>query len=53
MDDVDSKDMFDWKFGPTVLQVAGGVWAGFMWGCKNPNAGCKYADYLDTKFILD
>ena len=53
MDDVDAKEIFNWKFGPTVLQVAGGVWAGFLWACENPNAGCKYADWIDTKFILD
>ena len=53
MDDVDSKDLFNWKFGPTVLQVTAGVYSGFLWACKNPNAGVRYAEYLDNDFIIN
>lgn len=37
MDEIDSKAHFEGKFGPTVLQVAAGVYAGFLWGCKHPH----------------
>jgi homospermidine synthase len=53
MDDVDSKDLFGWKFGPTVLQVTAGVYSGFLWGCKHPNSGVRYAEFLDNDFIID
>lgn len=44
---------FDGKFGPTVLQVAAGVYAGFLWACQNPNSGCKFADQIDADFVID
>lgn len=52
MDDVDCRDMFNGKFGPTVLQVAAGAWAGFLWACKNPNAGTRFPENTDTDFVL-
>jgi homospermidine synthase len=52
MDEVDSSVHFNGKFGPTVLQVAAGVYSGFLWLLKNPNVGCKYAEELDTDFIF-
>ena len=39
MNEEDCRKIFDWKFGPTPVQVAAGVYAGFLWGCKNPNNG--------------
>lgn len=35
-----------------MLQVAAGVYAGFMWACKKPKAGCNFPDHTDTDFIL-
>jgi len=53
MDEHDSALLFDQKFGPTVLQVAAGCYAGFLWMCKNPTAGCRWPDYLDSELILN
>lgn len=53
MDDVDAHSILGHKFGPTVLQVASGVYGGFLWACKNPNAGVTYPEFLDTDFIID
>jgi len=53
MDEVDSAQFFGHKFGPTVLQVAAGVYAAFSWACQNPNAGNKWPDMLDTDYILE
>jgi len=53
MDEIDSAQLFDYKFGPTVLQVAGGVFAGFSWACQNPNAGNKWPDMLDSDYIIE
>lgn len=53
MDDVDAHSILDHKFGPTVLQVAAGVYSGFLWGCKHPNSGVRYPEHLDTDFIID
>jgi len=44
---------FNGKFGPTVLQVAAGVYAGFLWACQNPNSGCKFADQIDADFVIE
>ena len=52
MDHVDAKQLFDGKFGPTVLQVASGVYAGFRYMMENPQIGTNFADYADTKSIL-
>jgi len=52
MDEYDASLLFEHKFGPTVLQVAAGCYAGFLWMCKNPTAGCRWPDYLDTEFCL-
>lgn len=52
MDETDCKPFFNGKYGPTVLQVAAGVYAGFMWACKKPKAGCNFPDHTDTDFIL-
>lgn len=38
MDDHDASMLFGHKFGPTVLQVSAGCYAGFLWMCKNPNS---------------
>jgi homospermidine synthase len=53
MDEFDASTIFAHKFGPTAIQVAAGCYAGFLWMCKNPNAGCKWPDSLDTDFILE
>jgi homospermidine synthase len=33
--------------------VAAGVYAGFLWGCNNPNKGCRWPEYTDTDFIIE
>ncbi len=53
MDDVDCQKLFDFKFGPTPMQVAAGVYSGFLWGCLNPNSGIRFAEDMDTDFILE
>lgn len=53
MDDVDASQLFDHKFGPTVLQVAAGLYGGFMWASQNPKAGCRYPENLDTDFMIE
>jgi homospermidine synthase len=52
MDEHDAALIFNHKFGPTVIQVAAGCYSGFLWMCKNQNAGCKWPDSLDSDFIL-
>ena len=52
MDENDAKKLFDHKFGPTVLQVAGAVFSAFLWMLENPNSGNKWAEHLDSEFIL-
>lgn len=39
MNEEDCHKLFGSKFGPTPIQVAAGVYAGFLWGCKNPHKG--------------
>ena len=53
MDEYDSAMLFNSQFGPTVLQVSAGCYAGFLWMCNNQNAGCKWPEELDTDFILN
>jgi len=53
MDEHDASLVFDHQFGPTVIQVAAGCYSGFLWMCQNRNAGCKWADHIDTDFILE
>jgi homospermidine synthase len=53
MDQYDSSYLFDYKFGPTVLQVGGGVFGAFVWMCQNPLKGNKWAENLDSEFILE
>ncbi len=53
MDEHDASEHFDKKFGPTVLQVSGGVYSAFLWMLQNPNAGNKWAEHLDTDYILE
>ena len=53
MDDIDSRDIFDFKFGPTPLQVAAGVYSGFLWGCNNPDAGIRFPEDMDSDFLLE
>lgn len=52
MDEYDAAPLFDHQFGPTVLQVGGGVYSAFLWMLNNPNVGNKWADDLDSEFIL-
>lgn len=53
MDEHDAAQHFDRKFGPTVLQVSGGVYSAFLWMLENPNAGNKWAEHIDSDYILD
>lgn len=53
MDEHDAAEHFDKKFGPTVLQVAAGVYAAFSWMIQNPNAGNKWAEHLDSDYVLN
>ncbi|CAD8102559.1 unnamed protein product [Paramecium sonneborni] len=53
MDEVDSSMLFNGRFGPTVLQVVGGVYAGFLWSCINPNIGSHFPESIDTDFLLN
>jgi homospermidine synthase len=53
MDDIDANLLLDGEFGPTVLQVGGGVYSAFLWMINNPNSGNKWAEYLDSDFILE
>ena len=53
MDEFDSSLLLESKYGPTVLQVVGGVYSCFLWMINNPNSGNKWAENLDTDFILD
>jgi len=52
MDEYDASLLLDYKYGPTVLQVAGGVFSCFLWMCKNPRKGNQWPEALDTDFIL-
>jgi homospermidine synthase len=52
MDEYDASLLLDNKFGPTVIQVAGGVYSAFMWTLHNRNAGNKWPEDLDSDFIL-
>jgi homospermidine synthase len=52
MDEYDSSKHFENKFGPTVLQVGGGVYSAFLWMLQNPRVGNKWAENLDTEFII-
>lgn len=53
MDNTDSAKFFGGKYGPTVLQVAAGVFSAFIWICKNKSRGCNWPESLDTHEILD
>jgi len=53
MDEFDASTHLDYKFGPTVLQVAGGVYGAFLWMCVNPTSGNKWAENLDTDFVFN
>jgi homospermidine synthase len=33
--------------------VAAGVYGAFIWGCMNPNAGCRWPEQIDTNIVLD
>lgn len=52
MDTNDSKKLLGGKYGPTPLQVIGGVYAGFSWMMLNQNSGNRYPDWIDTDFVL-
>lgn len=53
MDQYDAVNLFNYQFGPTVLQVAGGVFAAFVWLCGNPDKGSLWPEFLDSEFILE
>jgi len=53
VDDQMASKVLNHKFGPTVLQVAAGVYAGFIWMLQNPNNGNRWPESLDTDFILE
>jgi homospermidine synthase len=53
MDEYDAAEHFQHKFGPTVLQVAGGVYSAFLWILENPQVGNKWAEHLNSDFILE
>lgn len=53
MDDIDCRVLFNHQYGPTVMQVAAGAWAGFLWACANPNKGSRFPEKLDTDFIIE
>jgi homospermidine synthase len=53
MDEVDASSIFEHKFGPTVIQVAAGCFACFLWMMKNTNSGCHWPDTTDSQFIID
>ena len=53
MDEFDAAKLFNHKFGPTVLQVAGGVYSAFLWMLENRNSGNKWAEELDSEFVLE
>jgi len=52
MDEYDAMKLWKNRFGPTIIQVAAGVIASFKWLCNNPDKGNKWAENLDTDFIL-
>ena len=52
MDDIDASMIMNHKYGPTVLQVSGGVFSAFLWMCKNQKAGNKWAENLDSDFVI-
>ncbi len=53
MDESDSEKLLEGKYGPTVLQVTGGVFAAFVWICRNPNRGPNWPEYLDTDEVFE
>jgi homospermidine synthase len=53
MDEFDAAKLFNHKYGPTILQVTGGVFSAFEWMCQNPNAGNKWPEDLDTEYVID
>ena len=44
MDEIDAKPMFKGKYGPTVIQVASGVYAGMMFIANNKDKGAFWSD---------
>lgn len=52
MDEYDASILFRNKFGPTVIQVAAGVYSGLRWMIENPKEGSKWSEDLDSEFIL-
>jgi len=52
MDEFDSQLLFGKKFGPTAIQVAAGCFAAFAWACNNPDSGSRWAEDMDTEYIL-
>lgn len=53
MDEHDAAEHFNHKFGPTILQVGAGVYSAFLWMLKNQKCGNKWAEQLDSDFILE
>jgi len=52
VDDKDAAKVLKGKFGPTVLQVAAGVWAAYLWMVCNPESGNRWPESISTDFIL-
>lgn len=52
MDEFDSMPFFNHKYGPTVIQVAAGMYASWLYMIMNPKIGNKWHDYLPSDFIL-
>lgn len=44
MDDIDASKLFEFKYGPTVIQVAAGVYAGFKYIIENPKIGTVFTE---------
>lgn len=44
MDDIDASRLFNHKFGPTILQVAAGAYAGFRYVIENPRMGSVFSE---------
>jgi len=53
MDDIDCSSLLEGKYGPTVIQVAAGVYAGFLYCLKHENKGTSWPDWCDTDFVLE
>jgi len=53
MDEHDARPLLNGRYGPTVLQVAGGVYAAFCYILKHKNKGAMWPDWCDSDFIIE